>query len=69
MIGVADPDGGIRFSELSEDAEPLINGKTVTISGLMLLGIMLLLIARIDPPRNLNDDTIVTFDAMLVENN
>ena len=69
MIGVADPDGGIRFSELSEDAEPLINGKTVTISGLMLLGIMLLLIARIDPPRNLNDDTIVTFDAMLVDNN
>jgi hypothetical protein len=69
MIGVADPDGTIRFGELTEETEPLINGKTVTISGLMLLGIMLLLIARIDPPQNLNDDTIVTFDAMLVDNN
>ena len=80
MIGVADPDGTIRFGELNEEAEPsitvlseetepLISVKTLSISGLILLGIILLLIARIDPPRNLNDDTIVTFDAMLVENN
>ncbi len=68
MIGVADPDGTIRFGELTEDAEPLITGKTLSISGLILLGIILLLIARIDPPQSLHDDTMVTFDAVLIEN-
>ncbi len=68
MIGVADPDGTIRFGELTEDSEPLITGKTLSISGLILLGIILLLIARIDPPQSLHDDTIVTFDAVLIEN-
>ena len=68
MIGVADPDGTIRFGELTEATEPLITAKTLSISGLILLGIILLLIARIDPPQSLHDDTIVTFDAVLVEN-
>ena len=79
MIGVADPDGTIRFGGLNEEAEPsitvlseenepLISVKILSISGLILLTVMLLLIARIDPPRNLNDDTIVTFDAVLIEN-
>jgi cyclophilin family peptidyl-prolyl cis-trans isomerase len=68
MIGVADPDGNIRFGELTEEAEPLITAKTLSISALILLGIMLLLIARIDPPQSLHDDTIVTFDAVLIDN-
>ena len=67
MIGVADPDGTIRFGELTEAADPLITAKTLSILGLILLGIILLLIARIDPPQRLHDDTIVTFDAVLVE--
>ena len=66
MLGVADPDGTIRFGELTEEAEPLITAKTLSISGLILLGIILLLIARIDPPSTLNEDTVITYDAMLI---
>ena len=66
MIGVADPDGTIRFGELTEATEPLITAKTLSISGLILLGIILLLIARIDPPSTLNEDTVITYDAMLI---
>lgn len=66
MLGVADPDGTIRFGELTEEAEPLITAKTLSILGLILLGIILLLIARIDPPSILNEDTVITYDAMLI---
>ena len=66
MLGVADPDGTIRFGELTEEAEPLITAKTLSILGLILLGIILLLIARIDPPSTLNEDTVITYDAMLI---
>ena len=66
MIGVSDPDGTIRFGELTEESEPLITAKTLSISGLILLGIILLLIARIDPPSTLNEDTVITYDAMLI---
>ena len=66
MLGVADPDGSIRFGVATEDSEPFLSGKVLSYSALILLVLILLFIARIDPPKTLNQDTIVTYDAMLI---
>ena len=66
MLGVADPDGTIRFGVMAEESEPFLSGKVLSYSVLILLALILLFIARIDPPITLNQDTIVTYDAMLV---
>ena len=69
MIGVADPDGAIRFGGMAEskESEPLITGKILGIGALITVGIILMFTARIDPPASLNEDTIVTYDAMLID--
>lgn len=66
MLGVADPDGTIRFGIMSEESEPLISGKVLGIGALIVIGIILMFIARVDPPKSLNQDTVVTYDAMLL---
>jgi len=66
MLGVADPDGTIRFGVMSEASEPLITGKVLGIGALITIGIIMMFIARIDPPVSLNEDTIVTYDAVLI---
>ncbi|MGB0699455.1 MAG: peptidylprolyl isomerase [Candidatus Poseidoniaceae archaeon] len=66
MLGVADPDGTIRFGVMSEASEPLITGKVLGIGALITIGIIMMFIARIDPPISLNEDTIVTYDAVLI---
>lgn len=66
MLGVADPDGTIRFGIMSEESEPLISGKVLGIGVLIVIGIILMFIARVDPPKSLNQDTVVTYDAMLL---
>ena len=65
MLGVADPDGTIRFGVLVEETEPLFTGKMLTMSGIIVLTVILLLFARVDKPASLHQDTIVTYDAML----
>ena len=67
MLGVADPDGVIRFGVEIEEATPLFTGKMLTISGIIVLTVILLLFARVDKPVTLHDDTIVTYDAMLID--
>ncbi len=66
MLGVADPDGTIRFGVLVEGTEPLFTGKMLTMSGIIVLTVILLLFARVDKPASLHQDTIVTYDAMLI---
>ena len=66
MLGVADPDGTIRFGIMAEESEPLISGKVLGIGALIVIGIILIFIARVDPPKSLNQDTVVTYDAMLL---
>ena len=66
MLGVADPDGTIRFGVMAEESEPLISGKVLGIGALITIGIIMMFIARIDPPISLNEDTIVTYDAVLI---
>ena len=66
MLGVADPDGTIRFGVMAEASEPLITGKVLGIGALITIGIILMFVARIDPPISLNEDTIVTYDAVLI---
>ena len=66
MIGVADPDGTIRFGVMAEKSEPLISGKVLGIGALIVIGIIMMFIARVDPPISLNQDTIVTYDAVLI---
>ena len=66
MLGVADPDGTIRFGVMAEESEPLISGKVLGVGALILLGIVMLFVARIDPPISLNQDTVVTYDAVLL---
>ena len=66
MLGVADPDGTIRFGVLDEETEPLFTGKMLTMSGIIVLTVILLLFARVDKPASLHQDTIVTYDAMLI---
>ena len=66
MLGVADPDGTIRFGVLVEETEPLFTGKMLTVSGIIVLTVILLLFARVDKPASLHQDTIVTYDAMLI---
>jgi hypothetical protein len=67
MIGVADPDGTIRFGVMAEESEPLISGKVLGIGALIVIGIIMMFIARVDPPTSLNQDTVVTYDAVLVD--
>lgn len=66
MLGVADPDGTIRFGVKAEASEPLITGKVLGIGALITIGIIMMFVARIDPPISLNEDTIVTYDAVLI---
>ena len=66
MLGVADPDGTIRFGVMAEESEPLISGKVLGIGALIVIGIIMMFIARVDPPTSLNQDTIVTYDAVLL---
>ena len=66
MLGVADPDGTIRFGVMAEAPEPLITGKVLGIGALITIGIIMMFVARIDPPISLNEDTIVTYDAVLI---
>jgi cyclophilin family peptidyl-prolyl cis-trans isomerase len=66
MLGVADPDGTIRFGVMAEESEPLITGKVLGIGALITIGIIMMFVARIDPPISLNEDTIVTYDAVLI---
>lgn len=66
MLGVADPDGTIRFGIMAEESEPIISGKVLGIGALIVIGIILMFIARVDPPKSLNQDTVVTYDAMLL---
>ena len=66
MLGVADPDGTIRFGVMEEASEPLITGKVLGIGALITIGIIMMFVARIDPPISLNEDTIVTYDAVLI---
>ena len=66
MLGVADPDGTIRFGVMAEESEPLISGKVLGVGALILLGIVMLFVARVDPPISLNQDTVVTYDAVLL---
>ena len=66
MLGVADPDGTIRFGVLVEETDPLFTGKMLTMSGIIVLTVILLLFARVDKPASLHQDTIVTYDAMLI---
>ena len=67
MLGVADPEGSIRFGVVTEEATPLFTGKMLTMSAIIVLTIILLLFARVDKPVTLHDDTIVTYDAMLID--
>ena len=67
MLGVADPDGVIRFGVEIEEATPLFTGKMLTMSGIIVLTVILLLFARVDKPVTLQDDTIVTYDAILID--
>ena len=66
MLGVADPDGTIRFGVMAEASKPLITGKVLGIGALITIGIIMMFVARIDPPISLNEDTIVTYDAVLI---
>ena len=66
MLGVADPDGTIRFGVMAEESEPLISGKVLGIGALIVIGIIMMFIARVDPPISLNQDTVVTYDAVLL---
>lgn len=66
MLGVADPDGTIRFGVMAEESEPIITGKVLGIGALITIGIIMMFVARIDPPISLNEDTIVTYDAVLI---
>ena len=43
MIGVADPDGTIRFGVMAEESEPLISSKVLSIGVLILIGIIMML--------------------------
>jgi len=67
MIGVADPDGTIRFGESVEESDPLITGAKVGFALFILLLVALFYISRVDPPESLEKLTIVTYDAVLVE--
>ena len=66
MLGVADPDGTIRFGVMAEESEPLISGKVLGIGALIVIGIIMMFIARVDSPISLNQDTVVTYDAVLL---
>ncbi|MEC8312662.1 MAG: hypothetical protein VXZ52_02035, partial [Candidatus Thermoplasmatota archaeon] len=63
----ADPEGSIRFGVVTEEATPLFTAKMLTMSAIIVLTIILLLFARVDKPVTLHDDTIVTYDAMLID--
>ena len=67
MLGVADPDGIIRFGVVTEEATPLFTAKMLMMSGIIVLTVILLLFARVDKPVTLLDDTIVTYDAILID--
>ena len=66
MLGVADPDGSIRFGVVVEETTPLFTGKMLTTSAIIVLTVILLLFARVDKPVTLHQDTIVTYDAQLI---
>ena len=66
MLGVADPDGSIRFGVVVEETTPLFTGKMLTMSAIIVLTVILLLFARVDKPVTLHQDTIVTYDAQLI---
>ncbi len=66
MLGVADPDGSIRFGVVVEEKAPLFTGKMLTMSAIIVLTVILLLFARVDKPVTLHQDTIVTYDAQLI---
>ena len=74
MLGVADPDGTIRSGIMVEepepiitDNEPIITDKVLGIGALIVIGIIMMFVARVDPPISLHEDTIVTYDAVLIE--
>jgi hypothetical protein len=52
---------------MAEESEPLISGKVLGIGALIVIGIIMMFIARVDPPTSLNQDTVVTYDAVLVD--
>jgi hypothetical protein len=52
---------------MAEESEPLISGKVLGIGALIVIGIIIMFIARVDPPTSLNQDTVVTYDAVLVD--
>ena len=66
MLGVADPDGSIRFGVVVEETTPLFTGKMLTMLAIIVLTVILLLFARVDKPVTLHQDTIVTYDAQLI---
>ena len=67
MLGVADPDGTVRFGVMIDAGDDFPTGKVLSATILVMLIFTVLLITRIDPPTMLDEDTLVTFDAMLVD--
>ena len=67
MIGVADPDGTIRFGVASEVSEPYFTTTKLSIAALIIIIFALLIMSKVDAPEQfITSSTAIPYDAVII---
>ena len=68
MIGVADPDGTIRFGVATEASEPYFTTTKLSIAALIIIIFALLIMSKVDAPEQfITSSTTISYDAVIVD--
>ena len=67
MIGVADPDGTIRFGVATEASEPYFTTTKLSIAALIIIIFALLIMSKVDAPEQfITSSTALPYDAVII---
>ena len=67
MIGVADPDGTIRFGVASEASEPYFTTTKLSIAALIIIIFALLIMSKVDAPKHfITSSAEISYDAVII---
>ena len=68
MIGVADPDGTIRFGVATEASEPYFTTTKLSIAALIIIIFALLIMSKVDAPEHfITSSAEISYDAVIVD--
>ena len=68
MIGVADPDGTIRFGVATEVSEPYFTTTKLSIAALIIIIFALLIMSKVDAPEHfITSSAEISYDAVIVD--